>query len=1517
MDRAKPAILLLLAFFLVPAAGAAVAPPLADPSPFATVSGIQPGPTAVQSNLTVFADSTITSAYPTRNFGKETVLRLSADPSNGTTSRSLVRFDTSSIPSTAQILDATLWAYAQDASTELEVHRVLAPWVEGTGGEYRFERIITVTETAGVARVREPVEARVVLATPAPLNPAADFRVFDEMGIEVPSQVIRVAYAGSDVTAATVVFGSTHRQLESRSYVVRYGYAFPTVPAYRSVTPWTTIWNYPVGTTYASPAVADLNGDGTLEAIIGSTDGNVYAIAVNGSRLWAANLGAPIESPIAVADVNGDGSPDVLAMTNGPSNHRVYAINATGQPLWDTQGNPGKAAQGPLIVADVNGDGVMEIFAGATDRTVYAFNGSTGGTEWSYGLGPSQQAFGGAMGNFSGGSAAELIFGTSTGVLQALTTIGGSIWAMQPGSNSMLQTPGVADIDGDGKIDIVAGDRAASGNQFAVWGDNGTVKWIRATGTDQSGGNVLVDFGDDGLLDIIFSKTTAGQIGALRGDNIWLWNYTTAGTIYSVPAAADLNGDGEEDIVVGSFDNYLYIIASNGSLIQRIPTDTPVRGTPAIADVDGDGTLDIVFATETQSWAIRSASLGHDSRVGSYNLKNTGTFLDGNSPDGAPLLTVTVGLESSPSSAGTTWLTRDGTAPWAVAGSEYDSSVQANGSASTGAWLRLNLTGLVRSWVESAYPNVGLVLRLASETAPGRVTLASRESGALGPFVTVLYTNDLAPQILVTVPNQVFPEDSPPWSLNLVGFASDSDSPLANLSWDLAGTDATLYDYSGGNVTGNHLLNFQPKPNGYGSNRATLFLFDESGRYASQALWINLTPVNDPPMFSPAPPTTLYVHFDVAYTFDFAPYLSDPDHALSELFLTSSDPAHTTVNQHRVTFVYPQSYVDNWQFVTITVSDGIDSALRTVAILVTSDYPPEQRNYLPNVTMLEGETRRNVFNNSLDYYFFDPDNDTLFYTFGFTHLAITINPNHTVDIEALADWWGTESVTFRATDPTGALLEDTILVNVTPVNDPPRISGVPPLTIHWDYPYEFDLTPYITDTDTPVDQIVVTTSNPVNVAVAGRVMTLLYPDLGTGWYTVSLVINVTDGLDWTYAPITVTVTNDYPPTLRRTLPDVTFLEDAIRRDEFDLDDYFYDNDSATVFYTSGQVHVAVTINANHSVDFAAEANWSGVESVRFRATDDRGALAEDTIKVIVQGVDDAPRIRPIEDQVKDRHSWFLDLTPYLEDVDTNVTQLTVEPHSDIDDRFVRAAGQNVLFAYPDDVSADTVTILVSDGTWTVSATIRVQIRGPDLVAILLPWFAAAGVAAASVVIWNRLRPTVEEVFLIHVNGLPIAHLSRTLKAEKDTDIVTSMFTAVQNLMNDIFRARGAGDLNSLQLGEYRVSLARGTSAFLVVLYEGRRSRGIERKAQKVVKEVEAQFGSVLKNWNGAVDQLEGVKEFMEQFFKAKASAVLEKQPPQRLGSFGGLGSEGSPNGREESELPPPPEPTEPPIPPPM
>src|SRR3989304_39569 len=107
--------------------------------------------------------------------------------------------------------------------------------------------------------------------------------------------------------------------------------------------------------------------------------------------------------------------------------------------------------------------------------------------------------------------------------------------------------------------------------------------------------------------------------------------------------------------------------------------------------------------------------------------------------------------------------------------------------------------------------------------------------------------------------------------------------------------------------------------------------------------------------------------------------------------------------------------------------------------------PPVLDLELPDVVMVEGERRVGVFD--LDDYFTDPDQDALFYSGGYTHLNVTIHANHSVDVEAQSNWFGWEQVTFRAEDPTGAIAEDTIIITVLPIDDPPTIGNVPNLTV--------------------------------------------------------------------------------------------------------------------------------------------------------------------------------------------------------------------------------------------------------------------------------------------------------------------------------------------------------------------------------------------------------------------------------------------------------------------------------------
>src|SRR6266568_1318426 len=457
-------------------------------------------------------------------------------------------------------------------------------------------------------------------------------------------------------------------------------------------------------------------------------------------------------------------------------------------------------------------------------------------------------------------------------------------------------------------------------------------------------------------------------------------------------------------------------------------------------------------------------------------------------------------------------------------------------------------------------------------------------------------------------------------------------------------------------------------------------------------------------------------------------------------------------------------------------------------------------------------------------------------------------------MQAESGFSGQETVTFRATDPTGAIAEDTILVTVIPINDPPVVTSLPPLVVRFDVPYRFDLTPYVTDSDTPVGKLVVTTSNPSNVTVDGLVLTLVYPPrLGSlAWpYVTPLTVAVSDGDSVAAATTTVTVTDDYPPVLLRHLPNVT-----------------------------------LNIRTDHSVDFGALTNWSGRQAVVFRATDNRGAIAEDTMYVTVLPVNDAPVILPIPKQVHDGlGSWVLDLTPFLRDSDNVTGDLVISTGGH---PRVRAVGRFLIFDYSQAAFHETVTVTVSDGLAGSTATVEVEVIPANPLLAALPWLVALSTGLGLLLLVRFLRPTVEEVFLIHWDGRKIAHLTRSLTPERDTDVVAAMFTALQSVVHESFRGMGAGRFRSMRLGTHRVTVVSGQSFYLAVIFRGRWERVVRRKAEEVVKQVERRFGKTLAMWSGYVSEIEGIRLYLESFFGAKAAMVVRKrddksdEPPRQV-----------------------------------
>jgi hypothetical protein len=321
-------------------------------------------------------------------------------------------------------------------------------------------------------------------------------------------------------------------------------------------------------------------------------------------------------------------------------------------------------------------------------------------------------------------------------------------------------------------------------------------------------------------------------------------------------------------------------------------------------------------------------------------------------------------------------------------------------------------------------------------------------------------------------------------------------------------------------------------------------------------------------------------------------------------------------------------------------------------------------------------------------------------------VAIESNPDILI-IDPMLNNYGSDILVLKLWDSDGAFAKQNVMVNITPIREPPVLEDLPDIVVHYSENYFFDLSPYISDPDTPLDELSISNDNefvgfnPVKRHVA--IMKFPASHLGD---TLNVRFTVSDGKFSVFENMTIYVTDNNVPQ-KKEIEDLYFDEDTILNYALDLDNHFYDIDGDSMsYFVYDNVNVNIEINIDNSIDLSASSNWFGMETVRFRALDSRGALVEDVVNIYVNPINDPPEITLGNLELREEVNALIDLYPFVSDIDTPMNQLTIREDSE----YIAVIGFNLSFYYRNGVSFDIFTISVFDGEHFTNRTIQVIIH---------------------------------------------------------------------------------------------------------------------------------------------------------------------------------------------------------------
>ncbi|WP_455295070.1 tandem-95 repeat protein [Vibrio parahaemolyticus] len=576
----------------------------------------------------------------------------------------------------------------------------------------------------------------------------------------------------------------------------------------------------------------------------------------------------------------------------------------------------------------------------------------------------------------------------------------------------------------------------------------------------------------------------------------------------------------------------------------------------------------------------------------------------------------------------------------------------------------------------------------------GSETLTFTATDPSGESVSQTVNFTVAPVADIVADKATVVEDTPTIIKVLGNDTFEGDDKVVSLDTNNGPANGTVSVNPDGSVT------YTPNDNYVGKDTFT-YVVTSGGVSESTTVNVDVTPVNDAPV---AKDDTAITDEDTPVTIDVLPNDTDVDGDKLSIQSASVPEAQGKVEivDGKLVFTPAENFNGDAE-ITYTVTDGAltDQATVNVTVNAVNDTPVVESN-IADQALAEDFTPYTI---DLNTAFSDVDNvdgELTFSVSGNSNIQVAI-VNGIATITPTADWNGSETLTFTATDPSGESISQTVNFTVAPVADIVADS----VTVVEDTPTIIKVLG--NDTFEGDDKVVSldTNNGPANGTVS------INPD-GSVTYTPNDNYHGTDSFTYivtsggvsesTTVSVDVTPVNDAPVAkddIATTQEDTAVTIDALPNDT-DADGDKLSIESASVPKEQGTVEVV-----DGKLVFTPAENFNGHAEITYTVTD--GQLTDAAkVTVTVNPVNDAPTIKvdAVESITEDAVSTDTVIaTLEVADTDTPEDQLTVSLENNSNGYFVLVGNEVKLTqAGVDAVNNDelnlkdlTISASVSDG----------------------------------------------------------------------------------------------------------------------------------------------------------------------------------------------------------------------------